>query len=111
MPSVCSHCGGSDIEYDHARGDAVCTACGFVLEDSIIVSEVSFSDNSLGASSVVGQFVSSEGRKYVANGVSNISFLLFLKMKAPGYLLVVLDSTMAWARSLEILHWDMVRDS
>ena len=63
MSSVCSHCGGSDIEYDQARGDAICTACGCVLEDSIIVSEVSFAEQSTGASSVIGQFVSSEGKR------------------------------------------------
>ena len=61
MPTVCSNCGGTDIEHDHARGDSVCTNCGSVLEDNIIVSEVSFQEQSTGASSVVGQFVSSEG--------------------------------------------------
>ena len=61
MSTVCSSCGGSDIEYDQARGDAVCTNCGCVLEDNIIVSEVSFAEQSSGASAVVGQFVSSEG--------------------------------------------------
>ena len=62
MSTVCSHCGGSDIEYDSARGDAVCTGCGSVLEDNIIVSEVSYQEQSSGASTVVGQFVSSEGK-------------------------------------------------
>ncbi len=66
MPStVCSSCGGSDIEYDQARGDAVCTNCGCVLEDNIIVSEVSFAEQSSGVSSVIGQFVSSEGQYLV----------------------------------------------
>lgn len=65
MSSVCSHCGGSDIEYDQARGDAVCTSCGCVLEDSIIVSEVSFAEQSTGSSSVIGQFVSSEGKSII----------------------------------------------
>ena len=61
MSTVCSQCGGTDIEYDQARGDAVCTSCGSVLEDNIIVSEVTFQEQSSGASSVVGQFVSAEG--------------------------------------------------
>ena len=61
MSSVCSQCGGTDIEYDQARGDAVCTSCGSVLEDNIIVSEITFQEQSSGASTVVGQFVSSEG--------------------------------------------------
>ncbi|XP_055274653.1 transcription factor IIIB 90 kDa subunit [Moschus berezovskii] len=58
---VCRGCGGSDIELDAARGDAVCTGCGSVLEDSIIVSEVQFVENSGGGSSAVGQFVSLDG--------------------------------------------------
>ncbi|XP_021510926.1 transcription factor IIIB 90 kDa subunit isoform X2 [Meriones unguiculatus] len=58
---VCRSCGGTDIELDAARGDAVCTACGSVLEDNIIVSEVQFVENSGGGSSAVGQFVSLDG--------------------------------------------------
>nr|XP_051695873.1 transcription factor IIIB 90 kDa subunit isoform X4 [Oryctolagus cuniculus] len=58
---VCRGCGGTDIELDAARGDAVCTACGSVLEDNIIVSEVQFVENSGGGSSAVGQFVSLDG--------------------------------------------------
>lgn len=58
---VCAACGGSDIEVDSARGDAVCTGCGSVLEDNIIVSEVQFVENSGGGSSAVGQFVSLDG--------------------------------------------------
>ena len=39
--------------------DGVCTGCGLVLsEDAAIVSELSFSENTAGLSSVVGQFVS-----------------------------------------------------
>uniref|UniRef100_A0A8C0K3R2 Transcription factor IIIB 90 kDa subunit n=1 Tax=Canis lupus dingo TaxID=286419 RepID=A0A8C0K3R2_CANLU len=58
---VCRACGGTDIELDTARGDAVCTGCGSVLEDNIIVSEVQFVENSGGGSSAVGQFVSLDG--------------------------------------------------
>ncbi|XP_006902748.1 PREDICTED: transcription factor IIIB 90 kDa subunit isoform X1 [Elephantulus edwardii] len=58
---VCRACGGTDIEFDAARGDAVCTGCGSVLEDNIIVSEVQFVENSGGGSSAVGQFVSLDG--------------------------------------------------
>lgn len=56
-------CGGTEIDKDPARGDTVCTSCGKVLEDTLIVSEVQFAENSGGGSNVVGQFVSSEGRK------------------------------------------------
>ena len=61
--TTCKHCGSSEIEYDTARGDAVCTACGSVLEDNIIVSEVTFQEQASGASTLVGQFVSAEGRE------------------------------------------------
>ncbi|XP_069806197.1 transcription factor IIIB 90 kDa subunit [Dendropsophus ebraccatus] len=57
---VCKSCGCTDIDVDAARGDAVCTGCGSVLEDNIIVSEVQFVETGGGGSSAVGQFVSSE---------------------------------------------------
>lgn len=46
---------------DQARGSAVCTGCGSVLEDNIIVSEVQFVEGSGGVSSAVGQFISADG--------------------------------------------------
>ena len=58
---VCSQCGCSDIDIDSARGDAVCTGCGSVLEDQIIVSEIQFAEGAGGVSSMVGQFVSTDG--------------------------------------------------
>ena len=64
MCTVCANCGGAEIEYDQSRGDAVCVQCGSVLEDNIIVSEVSFQEQSSGATSVIGQFVSSEGKNW-----------------------------------------------
>ncbi|XP_065833406.1 transcription factor IIIB 90 kDa subunit-like [Oscarella lobularis] len=60
MASVCTVCGGTEIDYDQARGDVVCTSCGSVLEDNIIVSEVNFQETSAGGSAVVGQFVSAD---------------------------------------------------
>lgn len=63
MSQVCSNCGGSDIDIDQARGDAVCMGCGSVLEDNIIISEVQFQENSIGGASAIGQFVSAEGWK------------------------------------------------
>ncbi|CAG03769.1 unnamed protein product [Tetraodon nigroviridis] len=59
-PKVCKNCGCSDIDVDQARGDAVCTGCGSVLEDNVIVSEVEFVETGGGASHAVGRFVSSE---------------------------------------------------
>lgn len=58
----CKNCGSADIEVDNARGDAVCTQCGSVLEDNIIVSEVQFEEGAHGSSNAVGQFVSSESK-------------------------------------------------
>uniref|UniRef100_A0A8C8IBE8 Transcription factor IIIB 90 kDa subunit n=1 Tax=Oncorhynchus tshawytscha TaxID=74940 RepID=A0A8C8IBE8_ONCTS len=58
---VCKNCGGTDIDVDQARGDAVCVGCGSVLEDNIIVSEVQFMETGGGGSSAVGQFVAGDG--------------------------------------------------
>lgn len=58
----CKHCGSSEIEVDPARGDAVCTNCGTVLEDNIIVAEVEFQENAHGGASAIGQFVSAESK-------------------------------------------------
>ncbi|CAL8392218.1 unnamed protein product [Gadus morhua 'NCC'] len=65
-PRVCKACGCAEIDLDQARGNAVCTNCGSVLEDNIIVSEVQFVEGSGGVTSAVGQFVSSDGRKPAA---------------------------------------------
>jgi transcription factor IIIB subunit 2 len=73
--TTCTECGGSDIEYDTGRGDAVCTNCGTVLEDNIIVSEVTFQEHSSGASTLVGQFVSSESGSSSRAPSSGPSFL------------------------------------
>lgn len=58
----CKNCGSAEIEVDQARGDAVCTNCGSVLEDNIIVSEVQFEENAHGSHSAVGQFVSADSK-------------------------------------------------
>uniref|UniRef100_H2TBB2 Transcription factor IIIB 90 kDa subunit n=1 Tax=Takifugu rubripes TaxID=31033 RepID=H2TBB2_TAKRU len=60
-PGVCKNCGCTDIDVDHARGDAVCMGCGSVLEDNVIVSEVEFVETGGGGSHAVGRFVSAEG--------------------------------------------------
>lgn len=58
----CRNCGSFDLEIDPCRGDTVCTNCGIVLEDSVIVSEVQFEENAHGGSSAIGQFVSSDSK-------------------------------------------------
>jgi transcription factor IIIB subunit 2 len=49
----CTQCGSQDIESDQTRGDTVCRSCGKVLEDVMVVNEVSF-DNT----KVLGTFIS-----------------------------------------------------
>lgn len=63
----CKNCGSSDIEVDPGRGDAVCTNCGSVLEDNIIVAEVQFEENAHGASSAIGQFVAADSKGGATN--------------------------------------------
>ena len=66
MPSnVCKHCGCTEIDEDATRGDKVCTSCGSVLEEQLIVSEIQFQENAAGGASVMGQFVPVEGTGYV----------------------------------------------
>lgn len=58
---VCQICGSTETDYDPAKGDTVCVNCGTVIEENTIVSEVQFAEDANGASSVVGQFISSSG--------------------------------------------------
>lgn len=58
----CRNCGSSNIDVEYGRGDAVCTNCGLVIEDTIIVSEVQFEEAAHGTNSAVGQFVSSDSK-------------------------------------------------
>ena len=59
MPdSKCRACGSTEIETDPARGDAVCTNCGVVLEEQLIVSETAFEETSSGGMALMGHFVS-----------------------------------------------------
>lgn len=64
MGVSCKNCGGTEIDHDQARGDAVCIGCGSVVESLCIVSEIEFQENSAGNASVIGQFVSAEGQHH-----------------------------------------------
>ncbi|XP_011301532.1 transcription factor IIIB 90 kDa subunit [Fopius arisanus] len=76
MSGKCRNCGSTEIETDPARGDAVCTACGVVLEDQRIVNETIFEETPAGTMALIGQFVSSDstggatgfGAAYHVNG-------------------------------------------
>lgn len=61
MSNVCPQCGSKDIDFNGAGGNAVCIRCGCVLEENIIVSEITFQDTTGGQTSVVGQFVPATG--------------------------------------------------
>lgn len=39
----CSNCNSTEIETDISRGDEICTNCGSVLSDNLIISEGEFS--------------------------------------------------------------------
>ncbi|XP_074594815.1 brf RNA polymerase III subunit [Brevipalpus obovatus] len=58
-------CGSSDLETDAARGDTVCTACGSVIEDGLIVSEVQYQEGTRGGSNMVGQNVTGDSGPYM----------------------------------------------
>ncbi|KZP13611.1 BRF1-domain-containing protein [Athelia psychrophila] len=55
--AICSDCGGTVIEYDSAAGSGFCVKCGTVVEESAIVSEVTFGETSGGAAMVQGSYV------------------------------------------------------
>ncbi|XP_003744096.1 transcription factor IIIB 90 kDa subunit [Galendromus occidentalis] len=57
----CQYCGTKKIDVDRSRGDAVCTGCGVVLEDTLIVSEVQFEETAGGGSRAIGQMVTGSG--------------------------------------------------
>lgn len=53
MTKTCPFCNSSEIEEDSGRGDAICTNCGTVLEESNIVSDVQFQERG-GGHEVIG---------------------------------------------------------
>jgi hypothetical protein len=60
MP-VCAVCGGTEMDNDATRGDSVCVKCGNVMEDNMIIAEVSYTDASTGGGVMIGQFVNADG--------------------------------------------------
>ncbi|QSL67173.1 hypothetical protein MERGE_001562 [Pneumocystis wakefieldiae] len=55
--STCSGCGGSNLEVDSSSGITYCISCGNVIEENVIVSEITFGEASSGAAIVQGSFV------------------------------------------------------
>lgn len=58
--AVCPQCNGSSFEQDNAAGDLVCSNCGRVLEESQIVSEITFGEAASGAAVVQGSYVGAD---------------------------------------------------
>lgn len=56
MGRICPYCKSSEIEEDSGRGDAICTDCGTVIEESTIVSDVQFQERS-GGHEVIGNLI------------------------------------------------------
>jgi transcription factor IIIB 90 kDa subunit len=56
----CQNCGSNDIEYDQNQGNSICISCGAVLEESAVVSEITFTELGNGSVTFQGQFVSAE---------------------------------------------------
>ncbi|KAJ3345026.1 transcription factor TFIIIB subunit brf1 [Entophlyctis luteolus] len=68
-------CGSSEVEYENALGHLVCVACGQVLEQNSIVSEVTFTEGSGGGASADGFFVAKGAARAATSsrGLSGIS--------------------------------------
>lgn len=59
----CPHCHSTDIDYSDASTS--CRACGLVIEESQIVSDVTFAENSAGGAVVQGSYVGNEQRESI----------------------------------------------
>jgi len=68
MSDTCLSCGSSNpTDFDDSAGRLVCTNCGHVVNESFIVSEISFGETSSGAARVQGSYVA-EGRTHAGGG-------------------------------------------
>ncbi|EHY64562.1 transcription initiation factor IIB [Nematocida ausubeli] len=64
----CAICINSKIETDAARDISYCTSCGLVIEESTIVSDVQFAQDTKGSSILQGQYVSTGDTKKLVSG-------------------------------------------
>ncbi|KAI5181902.1 transcription factor IIIB 90 kDa subunit [Nematocida sp. AWRm80] len=64
----CGICKSSKIETDAARDISYCTSCGLVVEESTIVSDVQFAQDTKGTSVLQGQYVSMGDTKKLVAG-------------------------------------------
>lgn len=58
--STCLSCGSSNLEADSSSGITYCVSCGNVIEENVIVSEITFGEASSGAAIVQGSFVGAD---------------------------------------------------
>lgn len=58
----CQHCGSTETEF--WDGATTCAGCGTVLEDSAIVSDITFAENSAGGAIVQGSFIGGDQGEY-----------------------------------------------
>lgn len=58
----CPHCHSTDLDVTDAS--VSCRSCGLVLEESQIVSDVTFAENSAGGAVVQGSYVGNEQREW-----------------------------------------------
>uniref|UniRef100_A0A6B2FYX8 Transcription factor IIIB 90 kDa subunit (Trinotate prediction) n=1 Tax=Myxobolus squamalis TaxID=59785 RepID=A0A6B2FYX8_MYXSQ len=65
--NVCPCCGESNFETDIEGGFIVCTDCGTLIKENIIVAEVEFQDHGT-SSRAVGKFVADEGQGCIGPG-------------------------------------------
>jgi transcription factor IIIB subunit 2 len=59
-PQLCPNCKLTDFELDTSSGEYCCKECGTVVEESRIVSEVTFGESASGAAIVTGSFVAAD---------------------------------------------------
>uniref|UniRef100_A0A6G1S663 B-related factor 1 n=1 Tax=Aceria tosichella TaxID=561515 RepID=A0A6G1S663_9ACAR len=58
--ATCNQCGSTELESDPNQGATVCTKCGHVIEENLIVSELQFEEGSHGAANLIGRMVSND---------------------------------------------------
>ncbi|OAG31886.1 transcription factor IIIB 9 kDa subunit [Nematocida displodere] len=99
----CGICKTSKIETDTARDISYCTSCGLVIEESTIVSDVQFSQDTKGASVLQGQYVTAgDSRKLVGgkfittNHIANIKTMAKSIGEALGIGEAQINSAMRW---------------
>ncbi|KAL6041998.1 transcription factor TFIIIB subunit brf1 [Balamuthia mandrillaris] len=72
MSLVCKVCKTGDY-VDKTEDQIICTKCGLVIAENIVVNHQTFSESSSGAATADGQFVSSSGRTFRGGNVPGLT--------------------------------------